>query len=140
HEGLGQLHVSAFAIHGHGLSAELADIYGLSGNVAPRDVRLFEAWLEQPISKATIRVGLLSADQEFILAAHSTALLNATFGIISQLSWNLGGPVYPVAAPGASARLELDGFTARLAGYDGDQNQDHGIPQSLGPDSLVIGE
>ena len=140
HDGLGQVHISAFAIHGHGLSAELDDIYGVSGNVAPSDVRLFEAWIEQPIDKATIRAGLLSADQEFILAKHSTALLNATFGIISQLSYNLLGPVYPVATPGVSARLELTGFTARAAIYDGDQHNDHGIPQSVGPNSLVIGE
>lgn len=140
HHGLGQVHVSAFAIHGHGLSAELSDIYGVSGNVAPRDVRLFEAWIEQPISKLTIRVGLLSADQEFILAAHSTALLNATFGIISQLSYNLLGPVYPVATPGESARLELDGLTVRAAVYDGDQHNEHGIPTGLGPHLLAIGE
>jgi len=140
HEGLGQAHVSAFAIHGNGLSAELDDIYGVSGNVAPSDVRLFEAWIEQPISKLTIRAGLLSADQEFVLAKHSTALLNATFGIISQLSYNLLGPVYPVATPGVSARLELSGFTARAAIYDGDQHNDHGIPQSLGPNSLAIAE
>jgi len=140
HEGLGQLHVSAFAIHGDGLSAELDDIYGVSGNVAPSDVRLFEAWIEQPIDKATIRAGLLSADQEFILAKHSTALLNATFGIISQLSYNLLGPVYPIATPGVSARLELSGFTARAAIYDGDQHNDHGVPQSIGPNSLAIAE
>jgi carbohydrate-selective porin OprB len=140
HEGLGQMHVSGFAIHGHGLSAELDDIYGVSGNVAPRDVRLFEAWIEQPVKKLTLRLGLLSADQEFILAAHSTALLNATFGIISQLSYNLLGPVYPVATPGASTRLELDGFTARVAIYDGDQHNEHGIPQSIGPNMLAIGE
>ena len=140
HEGLGQLHASAFAIHGQGLSAELADIYGVSGNVAPSDVRLFEAWVEQPISKATIRAGLLSTDQEFILAKHSTALLNATFGIISQLSFNLAGPVYPVATPGASSRLELDGFTARAAVYDGDQTNVHGLPKGLGSHVLAIGE
>jgi porin len=140
HAKLGQVHVSAFAIHGHGLSAELDDVYGVSGNAAPRDVRLFEAWYEQPIDKLTIRAGLVSADQEFVLAKHSTALLNATFGIISQVSYNLLGPVYPVATPGASARLELDGFTARAAIYDGDQHNVHGVPQSLGPNSLVLGE
>jgi carbohydrate-selective porin OprB len=141
HSGLGQLHASMLGIHGDGLSAELMDIYGVSGNVAPQDIRLFEAWVEQPIGKATLRAGLLSADQEFILARHSTALLNATFGIISQLSTNLAGkPVYPFATPGASARLELSGFTARLAIFDGDQHGSHGIPDTIGPQSLVIGE
>ncbi|MDB4953067.1 MAG: carbohydrate porin [Myxococcales bacterium] len=137
----GQLHVSTLAIHGHGLSADLMDLYGISGNVAEQDVRLFELWVEQPIHKATIRAGLLSADQEFILARHSTALLNATFGIISQLSFNVNGiTVYPVATPGVSARLELPGFTARAAVFDGDQHGVHGIPNAIGPTSLTAGE
>jgi carbohydrate-selective porin OprB len=137
---LGQIHISSLAIHGHGLTAELMDIYGTSGNVAPEDVRLFEAWIEQPIGKLTVRSGLLSADQEFNLARHSTALLNATFGISSQASYNVLGPVYPVATPGVSARFELDNFTARAAIYDGTQHNVHGVPTDLGPDSLSFVE
>ena len=140
HDGLGTSHVSAVGIHGDGLSAELKDVYGVSGNVAPQDIRLFEAWVEQSISKFTLRGGILAADQEFILARHSTALLNATFGIISQLSFNLAGPVYPVGTPGLSGRLELTGFTARVAAYDGDQQNVHGIPKGLGSDTLEIAE
>jgi carbohydrate-selective porin OprB len=136
----GAVHISGLGIHGNGLTAELMDIYGVSGNVAPSDVRLFEAWIEQPVKQLTLRAGLLSADQEFILARHSTALLNATFGIISQLSYNLQGPVYPVATPGASLRFETDEVTARAAIYDGTQNNVHGMPTGLGPESLVIGE
>src|SRR4051794_2560945 len=41
HAGTGMLHVSALAIHGGGLSNELMDIYGVSNNAAPNDVRLF---------------------------------------------------------------------------------------------------
>jgi carbohydrate-selective porin OprB len=139
-DGLGTAHVAAVGIHGDGLSAELKDVYGVSGNVAPQDIRLFEAWVEQSISKFTLRGGILAADQEFILARHSTALLNATFGIISQLSFNLSGPVYPVGTPGLSGRFELTGFTARAAVYDGDQANVHGIPRGLGSDVLAIGE
>ena len=139
-DSLGAVHVSALGIHGSGLSDELMDVYGVSGNVGPSDVRLFEAWIEQPISKATIRAGLLSADQEFILARHSTALLNATFGIISQASVDILGPVYPVARPGASARLELKGFTARAAIYDGEQREDHGFPTGIAGHPILFGE
>lgn len=137
---LGTAHVSVLGIHGDGLSAELKDIYGVSGNVADQDIRLFEAWVEQQVWKVTLRLGLLAADQEFILARHSTALLNATFGIISQLSFNLEGPVYPVATPGASMRLELPGFTARAAMYGEQDDEHHGIPRSLGDHALAIGE
>jgi carbohydrate-selective porin OprB len=145
HKGFGAMHVSGLGIHGDGLSAELMDIYGVSNNVAPNDVRLFEAWLEQPIeltetAKLTVRAGLLSADQEFVLAKHSNALMNATFGIISLLSVDVAGPVYPVATVGASMRYETKPFTMRAAIYDGDLRNDHGIPTAIGDHALAIAE
>ena len=141
HDGLGAMHVSGLAIHGDGLSAELMDIYGVSNNVAPSDARLFEAWAEQPLGGGvTLRAGLLSADQEFVLAKHSAALLDATFGIISLFSANVVGPVYPVATPGASVRFEGERVTVRGALYDGDQHNAHGIPTALGEHAFAIGE
>lgn len=137
---LGAAHVTALAIHGHGLSSKLMDIYGVSNNVADQDLRLFEAWYEQPIKMVTVRAGLLAADQEFILAKHGTALLNATFGIISQLPVDVPGPVYPIATPGVSVRAALPHATVRGAIYDGDQQNSHGIPTGMGDDAFVIGE
>lgn len=137
---LGSIHVAAFAIHGRGISEQLMDVYGVSNNVATSDVRLFEAWVEQPVGPFAVRAGLLSADQEFIVASHSTVLLNATFGIIGMLSYNIGGPVYPVATLGASARVETDDVAVRAALYDGDQPNQHGIPEGVGDDAFVIAE
>ncbi len=139
-EHLGAMHVTGLAIHGHGLSEQLMDVYGVSNNAARPDVRLFEAWIEQPVKMLTIRAGLLAADQEFVLAKHGTALLNATFGIISQLPTIVPGPVYPVAAPGVSVRAELPHALVRGAIYDGDQLNSHGIPSELGDDAFMIGE
>lgn len=138
--GWGAAYVSGLAIHGSGLTDELADIHGVSGNAAPEDVRLFEVWLEQPIRALTLRAGILSADQELVLAEQSSTLLSATFGMTAQFSANVGNPVYPVGTPGLSARLELDAVTARLAIYDGTSTNTHGIPTDLGPDSLVLAE
>ena len=139
-DGLGTAHVSLLGIHGDGLTAELKDVYGVSGNVAEQDLRVFEAWIEQPVKWFTLRVGLLAVDQEFILARHSTALLNATFGIISQLSFNLSGPVYPIATPGASLRFEIPKLTARAAIYGEDADAYHGLPRAWGEHALAIGE
>ncbi len=138
--GWGAAYVAGFAIHGHSVTDELMDVHGTSGNTAPQDVRLFEAWLEQPVGAFTLRAGLLAADQELLLAEHSSTLIAATFGITSQYSANVVGPVYPVSAPGVSGRLELEPVTARLAVYDGTQSNAHGIPQDLGPAMLVVGE
>jgi carbohydrate-selective porin OprB len=137
---LGAAHVTGLAIHGTGLSAELMDIYGVSNNVADQELRLFEAWIEQPVKMVTIRAGLVATDQEFILAKHGTALLNATFGIISQVPVDVPGPVYPVATPGVSIRAEVPHALVRGAIYDGEQQNTHGIPKALGNDAFVIGE
>lgn len=138
--GWGAAYISGVAIHGSGISNELMDVHGVDGNVAPEDVRLFEAWLEQPIGPATLRAGLLAVDQEFVLAARSSTLISATFGMTSQFSANVVGPTYPVGAPGASARLESDDLALRLAIFDGTQSNTRGIPDALGPAMLAIGE
>ncbi len=135
---LGSFRFSGFGIHGKGL--QLMDIYGVSNNVATEDVRVFEAYYDQSIGPVGIRAGLLSADQEFIMAEHSTVLLNATFGIVAVMPSHVGGPVYPQATPGVSARFESDAVTVRGAIYDGDRVENHGIPEELGDHALVIGE
>jgi len=141
-DGWGTMHVVGLGIHGHGLSEQIQDIYGVSNNVATNDVRLFEAWYEQPIvGKTSIRAGLLSADQEFVIARHSTVLINSTFGVIGQISANEESePVYPIARPGVSAHVDLDPVVVRAAAYDGQTNEDHGIPTSLGHSALFLGE
>lgn len=137
---LGAIHVSAFGIHGTSPTDELMDVHGVSGNTAPRDLRLFEAWIDQPIGPVTFRAGLLAADQQLVIADQSETLLAATFGITGQFSANLIGPVYPVATPGASVRVELTRIDIRAAVYDGAQDNTHGIPRGLGPGALAVGE
>ncbi len=137
---LGAIHLSAFAIHGTSPTTELMDVHGVSGNSAPEEVRLFEAWLDQPIGPVTVRTGLLAADQQLVIADQSETLLAATFGITGQFSANLAGPVYPVATPGATVRLETSRLDVRAGIYDGAQTNTHGIPRALGPGLLAIGE
>lgn len=140
HDGLGTVHAQGFAIHGRGLSDELMDIYGVSNNVAPEDVRLFEVWYEQPIGPVSVRAGLLASDQEYVLASRSVVLLDATFGIAGMLSYNVFGPVYPVATPGVSVTADGGRIKVRAAIYDGDRMNSHGVPTQLGDDAIVIGE
>lgn len=137
---LGAFHISGFAIHGHGLSERLMDVYGVSNNVAPPGIRMFEAYYEQPIGDFAVRAGMLAADQELVLAEHSTVLINATFGILAMVSYNIMQPVYPVASPGVSARYESDDLTVHAAVYDGSPEQTHGIPTGISRDALVMGE
>jgi hypothetical protein len=135
-----RVHLAGFAIHGRGATNELGDLHGTSGNTAPPDVRVFEAFLDQPIGPVTLRGGLLAADQEYVLADNSQLLLSATFGITSQFSTNVIGPVYPVATPGLSARVDNKTLGGRIAVYDGSMSNKHGIPTEIGPELLVVGE
>lgn len=137
---LGAFHVVGFAIHGRGLSSQLMDVYGVSNNVADDDVRLFEAWIDQPIGPFSLRAGLLSADQQFTLASTSVVLLNATFGVAGIVSYNVAGPVYPVATPGAALSFESGKLKVRAAIYDGDRENSHGIPIAIGNNALAFSE
>ncbi len=138
-EHLGTLHVAGFGIHGRGISEQLLDAFGISGNTATPEVRLYETWYEQPVGLLAIRAGLLTAE-EFTVAEHGGGLLGATFGILGSLSYAIGGPVFPVATPGASARVVVDEVTARAGMFDGDQLDSYGFPTSLGNDVLALGE
>ncbi len=139
HEGLGSLHVAGFGIHGRGLSEQLMDAFGVSGNTATPEARLFEVWYEQPIGALAIRAGLLSAE-EFTVAEHGGGLLGATFGILGSLSYAIGNPVFPVATPGASARVVTEDVIVRAAVLDGDQANRYGVPTSTGDDAFALGE
>jgi hypothetical protein len=140
HRRLGALRISTASTHGGSPTLELMDVHGASGNTAPEDNRLFEAWYEQPIGPVTVRGGILAVDQEFNYADPTTTLLGATFGITSQFSFNVGGPAYPVGTPGVSARYEQDKVLLQAAIYDGTQTNTRGIPTELGPSTLVLTE
>lgn len=139
-DAIDRVHISAFAIHGRGITNELGELHGTSGNTAPQDVRLFEAWYEQPIGRVAVRAGLMAADQEFVVADHASLLMGATFGMTTQFAVNIVGPSYPIAAPGASVKYEREHFMGRVGVFDGTQANRHGIPSELGPDTLVMGE
>jgi carbohydrate-selective porin OprB len=142
-QGLGRMHVVGLGIHGDGLSQQIQDIYGVSNNVATDDVRLFEAWYEQPFGPGDsgVRAGLLAADQEFVIARHATVLINSTFGVIGQVSANeQSEPVYPIARPGVSARVDAAPIAVRVAAYDSQPTDVHGVPTSLGKSGLFLGE
>lgn len=138
-EHLGSLHVAGFALHGRGISEQLGDAFGISGNTGTPEARLYETWYEQPIGVLAIRAGLLSAE-EFTVAEHGGGLLGATFGILGSLSYAIGNPVFPVATPGASARAVTDDVTVRVALLDGDQPNRYGFPTALGDDAFALGE
>jgi porin len=103
----GLFHVNAYQIHGRGLSANYLgnNLLTASNFEASRATRLFDLWLQQELfdGLASVRVGQIAADDEFIISQYGATFINATFGWPGFLAVNAvsGGPAYPLSTPGA---------------------------------------
>ena len=121
----GSLNITAFQIHGRGLSANyLQNLNTTSGIEADRATRLFEFWYQQAFldGKIDLRIGQEAADQEFIISQYAGLFVNASFGWPTLAAVNLpsGGAAYPLATPAVRLRLKpSDVVTALVAVYNG---------------------
>lgn len=114
-------HASAFQIHGHEPSANLAgNLLTVSGTEAFPTTRLFTLWLQQELfgEKLSVRLGQLAADDEFFISDTAADLVNATFGWpgLTALDMTAGGPAYPLATPGFRIKVQPNDNLAWLTG------------------------
>lgn len=122
----GSFHINAFQIHGHGLTNfNIFDFSTISGIEARPTTRLFEAWFEQDLfgGFASIRMGQLAADTEFLNSDFDALYWNGTFGWPNFSSNNLPGtgPGYPFATPGVRIKISPDPQITFLVGlFNGD--------------------
>jgi porin len=128
--------VNAYQIQGAGLSIHNIYNYSTISSIEARPAtRLFELWVEQKLfpDTASIRIGQLTADNQFCLSEFSWLYIDATFGWPNSLSANLpgGGPDYPLATPGAQSLSRRIG-AARLQRHVGGA-QCYALPQRRGP-------
>lgn len=108
----GKFHARGFQIN-NARNLNAADYVGSIADPSNIDAyattRLFTLWFEQNFgSFASIRVGQLAADDEFLTSATAGGLINGTYGWATIMSANLpsGGPAYPLATPGV--RLQIN--------------------------------
>jgi len=119
-------HINAFQIHGHGLTTyNIFNFSTISGIEARPTTRLFEAWFEQELfgGLASIRIGQLAADSEFLNSDFDALYWNGTFGWPNFASNNLPGtgPGYPFATPGVRLKFNPDKqVTLQVAVFNGD--------------------
>jgi porin len=108
----GKTHIRAFQIHnanGKNAATYTGSIADPSNIDAIATTRLFTAWFQQEFGKfASIRLGQLAADDEFLTSTTAGGLINGTFGWAGIMAANLpsGGPAYPLATPGV--RLQIN--------------------------------
>ena len=122
----GNISVSAYEVHGRGLSANnLDNLSTISSIEADRSLRLFEAWYEQSLfaGKVAIRIGQQAADQEFLISQYGTLFINSQFGwpTLPGVDLPSGANAYPLGTPGVRLKLQpTDALTALVAVYNGD--------------------
>ena len=118
--------------------------------------RLFTAWFQQNAfnDKVSLRLGQIAADDEFFISPTATNLVNSSFGWAALLAADQfqGGPVYPLATPGARLQLkptdEITFLTAVFSGAPAGANctmlpqqcNRYGLTFSLSGGAFWIGE
>ncbi|MDA8107252.1 MAG: carbohydrate porin [Betaproteobacteria bacterium] len=118
-------HLNAYQLHGRGLSRnDVGNMMTVSNIEALPATRLYEAWLERRLfdDRLALRAGQLGADTQFLTSEHAGLFINGTFGWPMIMGSDLpsGGPAFPLATPGISARYDASPRRAFLLGvYDG---------------------
>ncbi len=117
----GLFNVSAWQIHGRGLSTNDVDNLQLASTIeADRATRLFELWYQQSFlgGKLDIRAGQLAADQEFMISQYALLFVNSGFGwpTLPAVDLPAGGPAFPLATPGVRLRVLPNEQTTLLLG------------------------
>jgi porin len=70
--------------------------------------RLSELWIEQKFwdDKASIRIGQLTADDQFYVARYADLFINTDWPAIAKFDLPSGGPAYPLSTPGVRFAFE----------------------------------
>ncbi len=125
-------HVTVYQLHnsGHEAADNVGSISDPSNIDALPSTRLFTAWLQQTAweGKVSLRVGQIAADEEFFVSKTASGLINSTFGWGDILAANMlnGGPVFPLATPGARLAVKpTDTVTLQTAVFSGNPGGDN---------------
>ncbi len=117
----GTFHISALQIHGQQLSpAYLDNLQTANGNEAEDGTRLWEMWYDQAFdhSRADLKIGQQSIDNEFIISKYSGLFVNTMAGWPLVPTYDLygGGPAYPLSSLGVRLQFKPADNQTLLAG------------------------
>lgn len=120
------MHASMFQIHGRGLSSNF-----VGNQLTVRDIeaapstRLWALWVQQSFANdaASLRVGQLPEQEEFVVSSLGAYFINGTFGWPIGMAANMpsGGGAYPLAMTAARLKVKLSDETSwMVAVFNGD--------------------
>ena len=140
----GHAFVSGAWIQGSSVSSRFVGDALVVSNIDGYDsVRLYEAWIEQGFAggKASVRAGVLGADDEFCCTDGGSMMTNSAFGWEAGIGANVvnGGPIYD--APGLGVRAQFapeQGWTLRVGVFDGDSQDSPSGDPAADPHGLTF--
>ena len=108
--------------------------------------RLYRLYFEQSLfeDRASIRLGQIAADDEFITSDTAGGLINGTFGWPALTAADIrgGGPAYPLPQPGVRLQVKpVADLTLRAAAFTGNpggKNCPSGDPQECDPHGVLF--
>lgn len=105
------IHTEAHYPAGTDISEYVGDIAGVSNNAAYNSFRLYELWIQKEFKAgplvASLKTGLLSADQEFDLINVATLFINSSFAADLGFGGTVPIPIYPFNAPAVRLQLSI---------------------------------
>jgi len=128
---------------GDPVSGEVGDLQGISNLEAPREWRLYEAWVEQEIGspRVSLLAGVRDINADFDVIPAAGDFLNGSFGFGAEYSHSgaAGPSSYPATALAARLRVEtLSGFYGLLGASDGLPGPPGEFDFSLGGDEGAL--
>lgn len=133
----GRVLVSAYQIHGRGLSANyVGNLLTVSNIETVTGTRLADMYIEQSLfdDMLNIRVGQFAADEEFLTSDVAGVFINSTFGWpgINGVDLPGGGPAYPYSTPGVRVRYTPnDAWSVQAGFYNGNPLGRRGDPGGI---------
>ncbi|MGE0257992.1 MAG: carbohydrate porin [Alphaproteobacteria bacterium] len=143
-----RVYANALQIHGRGPSRTLVggNLMTVSNIEALPTTRLYRLYFEQSLfdDRASVRLGQIAADDEFLTSDTAGGLINGTFGWPAWTAEDVrgGGPAYPL--PQLGVRLQVKpapDFVLRGAvftGNPGGKNCASGEPQQCDPHGVLF--
>ena len=124
-EGL-TFHLSSFQLHGRGMSNNfLGNQFTVRDIEAAPATRIWSMWFQQAFADnaASVRVGQMPWQEEFVVSAYGASFINGTFGWPIGFAANFvnAGGAYPLATTGARLSVNpADKMNIMVAAFDGD--------------------
>ena len=144
----GKIYANALNIHGRGASQAFlgGNLETVSNIEARPTTRLYRLYFEQSLFEdhASLRLGQIAADDEFITSDTAGGLINGTFGWPAWTAADVrgGGPAYPLPQPGVRLQVkpaaDLTLRAAAFTGNPGGKNCPSGNPQECDPHGVLF--